>query len=81
MQEENNLELEVHAFSPEILNGINYFGLTPHKLVLKGVPIILLRNIDQSNSLCNGTRLQIRRMVNHVIECLTLIGTRMVRLC
>ena len=30
---------------------------------------MLLRNIDQSNGLCNGTRLQIRRLGNHVIEC------------
>ena len=37
---------------------------------------MLLRNIDQSNGLCNGTRLQVRRMGNHVIECLTLIGNK-----
>ncbi|RYR47379.1 hypothetical protein Ahy_A07g033308 [Arachis hypogaea] len=33
---------------------------------------MLLRNIDQSSGLCNGTRLKIRRLGTHVIECMTL---------
>ena len=37
---------------------------------------MLLRNIDQANGLCNGTRLQIRRMRNHAIECLTITGNK-----
>ena len=75
--EEGNMESELEAFSPEILNGINCSGLLPHKLILKeGVPVMLLGNIDQANRLCNGTRLQIRRMGNHTIECLTLIGNK-----
>ncbi|XP_057740496.1 ATP-dependent DNA helicase PIF1-like [Arachis stenosperma] len=75
--EEGNMELELDAFSPEILNGINCSGLPPHKLVLKvGAPVMLLRNIDQTNSLCNGTRMQVRRMGNHVIECKTLTGNK-----
>ena len=76
-KEEGNMESELDAFSPEILNGINCSRLPPHKLTLKeGVPVMLLRNIDQSNGLCNGTRLQVRRMGNHVIECLTLTGNK-----
>ncbi|XP_057730446.1 uncharacterized protein LOC130945757 [Arachis stenosperma] len=75
--EEGNMEFELDAFSPEILNGINCSGLPPHKLVLKvGAPIMLLRNIDQTNGLCNGTSMQVRRMGNHVIECKTLIGNK-----
>ncbi|KAM0046532.1 putative DNA helicase Pif1 [Helianthus debilis subsp. tardiflorus] len=39
-------------------------GLPNHRLVLKvGVPVMLLRNIDQQNGLCNGTRLQIKKIV------------------
>ncbi|XP_021991851.1 ATP-dependent DNA helicase PIF1-like [Helianthus annuus] len=42
----------------EFLNSLNVSGLPPHKLHLKiGCPIILLRNIDPSHGLCNGTRL------------------------
>ncbi|XP_015931873.1 ATP-dependent DNA helicase PIF1-like [Arachis duranensis] len=75
--EEGNMEFELDAFSPEILNGINCSGLPPHKLVLKiGAPFMLLRNINQTNSLCNGTRMQVRRMGNHVIECKTLTGNK-----
>ncbi|XP_052116577.1 uncharacterized protein LOC107485087 [Arachis duranensis] len=75
--EEENMEFELDAFSPEILNGINYSGLPPHKLIVKvGAPVMLLWNIDQTNSLCNRTRMQVRRMGNHVIECKTLIGNK-----
>ncbi|XP_025678130.1 uncharacterized protein [Arachis hypogaea] len=75
--EEGNMKFELDAFSPEILNRINCSGLPPHKLVLKvGAPVMLLRNIDQTNGLCNGTRMQIRRMGNHVIECKTLTGNK-----
>jgi len=44
--------------TPEFLNTINTLGLPNHKLRLKvGVPVMLLRNIDQRSGLCNGTRL------------------------
>ncbi|XP_076952023.1 uncharacterized protein LOC143625623 [Bidens hawaiensis] len=44
---------------PDFLNGLKMYGMPNHRLVLKvGVPIMLLRNIDQKNGLCNGTRLQ-----------------------
>ncbi|XP_072054895.1 uncharacterized protein [Arachis hypogaea] len=75
--EEENMEFELDTFSLEILNEINCSGLPPHKLVLKvGAPVMLLRNIDQTNGLCNGTRMQVRRMGNHVIECKTLTGNK-----
>ncbi|XP_072090602.1 uncharacterized protein [Arachis hypogaea] len=75
--EEENIEFELDAFLLKILNGINYSGLPPHKLIVKvGAPVMLLLNIDQTNSLCNRTRMQVRRMGNHVIECKTLIGNK-----
>ncbi|KAL4293134.1 hypothetical protein AHAS_Ahas18G0097700 [Arachis hypogaea] len=74
---EGNMEFELDAFSPEILNEINCSGLPPHKLVVKvGTLVMLLRNIDQTNGLCNGTRMQVRRMGNQVIECETLTGNK-----
>ncbi|XP_010479356.2 PREDICTED: uncharacterized protein LOC104758217 [Camelina sativa] len=55
--------------SIEFLNSIKCSGLPNHVLKLKiGVPIMLLRNIDQKNGLCNGTRLQITKLGEHVIE-------------
>ncbi|KAG2661478.1 hypothetical protein PVAP13_1KG506713 [Panicum virgatum] len=42
----------------EYLNTLNANNYPPHKLRLKvGVPIMLLRNLNQSLGLCNGTRL------------------------
>ncbi|RYR38180.1 hypothetical protein Ahy_A09g043148 [Arachis hypogaea] len=60
---------------PELLNSINYSSLPLHNLILKvGVPVILLRNIDQSSDFYNGTRLQVRKFENHIIECEVLTG-------
>ncbi|XP_074300822.1 uncharacterized protein LOC141632146 [Silene latifolia] len=44
--------------STKYLNSIKCSGLPNHQLKLKvGVMVMLLRNIDQSRGLCNGTRL------------------------
>ncbi|XP_076943903.1 uncharacterized protein LOC143614309 [Bidens hawaiensis] len=63
-------------YSTEILNGLKIAGLPNHKLILKvGVPVMLLRNIDQKQGLCNGTRLQVVSLGTHVIEVKILSGT------
>jgi ATP-dependent DNA helicase PIF1 len=51
-----------HNYYPsEFLNSLTPNGLPPHVLKLKlGCPVILLRNIDPTNGLCNGTRLVVR---------------------
>ncbi|XP_015970024.1 uncharacterized protein LOC107493435 [Arachis duranensis] len=73
--DEGNMESQLDLYGPELLNSINCSGLPPHKLILKvGVPVMLLRNIDQSSCLCNGTRLQVRKLGNHVIEREVLTG-------
>src|SRR6185437_5814759 len=42
----------------DFLNSITPNGLPPHELkVKKNCPVILLRNLDPHNGLCNGTRL------------------------
>ncbi|XP_016184972.1 ATP-dependent DNA helicase PIF1-like [Arachis ipaensis] len=75
--EEGNMESQLDTFSPDVLNAINCSGLPNHQLCLKeGVPVMLLRNIDQSNGLCNGTKLQVRRLGNHIIECIVLTGDK-----
>ena len=43
-------------YTIEFLNSISCSGLPLHRFTLKvGAPIMLLRNIDQSAGLCNGT--------------------------
>ena len=57
-------------FSQEFLNSKEFVGVPKHELKLKtNIPIMLLRNIDSTNGLCNGTRLMIKKLYNHVIEC------------
>ncbi|XP_022032917.1 ATP-dependent DNA helicase PIF1-like [Helianthus annuus] len=56
-------------YSSDVLNGLKISCLPNHRLVLKvGVPVMLLRNIDQRNGLCNDTRLQVKKLYNRVIE-------------
>ncbi|XP_062208940.1 uncharacterized protein LOC133910622 [Phragmites australis] len=44
-------------YPPEFLNSLTPNGLPPHILKLKvNCPVILLRNLDPANGLCNGTR-------------------------
>ncbi|XP_076953596.1 uncharacterized protein LOC143627717 [Bidens hawaiensis] len=63
-------------YSTEILNGLKIAGLPNHSLILKlGVPVMLLRNIDQKKGLCNGTRLQVISLGTSVIEVKILSGT------
>jgi len=50
-------------------------GISNHKLRVKvGTPIILLRNLDQANGLCNGTRLIVTRLGAHVVEAKIING-------
>ncbi|GJZ87992.1 ATP-dependent DNA helicase PIF1-like protein, partial [Tanacetum coccineum] len=56
-------------FSPEFINGLKFSGVSNHMLALKvGVPIMLLNNIDQPNRLCNGTRLQLLKLIRTSIS-------------
>jgi ATP-dependent DNA helicase PIF1 len=53
-------DIQSDWFTSEFLNDIKCSGIPNHRLTLKvGVPVMLLRNIDQAAGLCNGTRLQI----------------------
>jgi ATP-dependent DNA helicase PIF1 len=59
----------------EFLNILQFNGIANHKLELKvGVPILLLRNLNQSIRLCNGTRLIVKRLGQHVIEAEIITG-------
>jgi ATP-dependent DNA helicase PIF1 len=50
------------------LNSLTPNGLPPHKINLKtGICIILLRNLNLNNGLCNGTRLIVEEMKEYSI--------------
>jgi ATP-dependent DNA helicase PIF1 len=59
----------------EFLNTLQFSGIANHKLKLKvGVLILLLRNLNQSIGLCNGMKLIVKRLGQHVIEAEIIIG-------
>ncbi|XP_024965935.1 uncharacterized protein LOC112506140 [Cynara cardunculus var. scolymus] len=60
----------------QIMPVIPNAGISNHKILLKvGVPIMLLRNIDQKSGLCNGTRLRVLTLGNRVIEAHVISGS------
>uniref|UniRef100_K3ZZS1 DNA helicase Pif1-like 2B domain-containing protein n=1 Tax=Setaria italica TaxID=4555 RepID=K3ZZS1_SETIT len=65
-----------HNYYPsEFLNTLTPNGLPPHLLKLKiGCPVILLRNIDPANGLCNGTRLVVRGFQKNSIDAEIVLG-------
>ncbi|PIA34480.1 LOW QUALITY PROTEIN: hypothetical protein AQUCO_03700032v1 [Aquilegia coerulea] len=64
-----------HVYQQDYLNSLCPSGLPPHKLILKvGAPIILMRNMDPSGGLCNGTRLVCRWFKENVICAEILTG-------
>ncbi|RZB51658.1 hypothetical protein D0Y65_048184 [Glycine soja] len=56
------------SLTTEFLNSLTTSGLPNHCQKLKiGTPIMLLRNLDQTQGLCNDTRLIATRLAKHVI--------------
>nr|GEX57909.1 DNA helicase [Tanacetum cinerariifolium] len=64
-------------YPAEYLNSLNFAGFPPHRLEMKvGAPIILLRNLNISGSLCNRTRLIVTQLLSKVIEARIITGTQ-----
>ena len=68
-------ELQNHddllRFNVEYLNSLTPNGFPPHSLLLKpGMPLMLLRNINPREGLCNGTKMIFEKSLDHkVLEC------------
>jgi len=59
-----------HAYPVEFLQQLNAGGLPPALLCLKvGFPVILLRNLDLGEGLCNGTRMVVLNVRRKVLQC------------
>ena len=67
---DETLDLQQSLEHPmEVLKVIESGALPPHVLTLKvGAPIMLLRNLDALNGLCNGTRLIVKSLMRNLIE-------------
>nr|GMC82608.1 heterogeneous nuclear ribonucleoprotein R-like isoform X1 [Ipomoea batatas] len=69
------LDSTSHNEFADFLHSILVPGLPPHKLILKkNCPVILLRNINPAEGLCNGTRLICDDFRDHVIRCVIASG-------
>ncbi|XP_074277016.1 uncharacterized protein LOC141600672 [Silene latifolia] len=67
-KDESNIGVR-DLYTTEFLNSIKCSGLPNHELKLKvGAIVMLLRNIDQSRGLCNGTRLIVTDLGSRVIR-------------
>ena len=67
---------EVRQITTEFLNSLRISGLPPHNLKLKpGCTVMLLRNLDPRNGLCNGTRLQVVMMYRNVLKVRIVSGS------
>ena len=65
-----------HLFPTEFLNSLTPSGIATHRLTLKvGMPVMLLRNLNTSRGLCNGTRMIIKSTHNSIIECEIMHGS------
>ncbi|GJV90073.1 ATP-dependent DNA helicase PIF1-like protein [Tanacetum coccineum] len=67
-----------HLYPVEFLNTLNFPGMPPHALSLKKeLPIMLLRNVNPCQGLCNGTRLIITKLGEFVLKAKILTGSNL----
>ena len=65
------------ALLPEYLNSLSPPSLPPHELrIRKNCLLMLIRNLNISEGLCNGTRLLVRDTSNHLLKCEILTGDK-----
>ena len=71
----DGVPIDYQPYPVEYLNSLNASGLPLARLTLKpGCPLMVLRNLDPSNGICNGTRMVLLRIKSHVLECRILGG-------
>jgi ATP-dependent DNA helicase PIF1 len=72
-----NSDVQSEWFTTEFLNGIKSSEISNHRLKLRvGCPVVLMRNIDHVNGLCNGTRLTVTHLGKSMISATVITRKR-----
>jgi len=67
---------DIEHYTVEFLNSITPSGMPSHQLKLKvGAIIMLLRNLNTRDGLCNGTRLIVVQLLPHLIQAKVITGS------
>jgi len=73
----NNDDISNVLFLPEYLNTLSPSSLPPYELRLRpNCIIMLIRNLSINEGLCNGTRLIIIELADHLLKCRILRGDK-----
>ncbi|PIA61372.1 hypothetical protein AQUCO_00300727v1, partial [Aquilegia coerulea] len=73
---ESSIEQDLN-YSMEYLNNLEVSGVPNHLLELNvGIPVMLIRNINPSKGLCNGTRLVVTGLEPMLIRATIITGSR-----
>ncbi|XP_052620975.1 uncharacterized protein LOC122194741 [Lactuca sativa] len=73
-QTHDSLELDT-LYPQDYLNNLHFSGIPSHTLNLKvNTSVMLMRNINQREGLCNGTRLIVTQLLPSVIEASIITG-------
>ena len=72
----SNIPDQDNLYPVEFLNTLEFPGIPNHKIELKeGVPIMLLRNVNQKLGMCDGTRLIVTHLRTWIIEAKIITGS------
>jgi hypothetical protein len=75
--DENNNSTTCEPLAPEVLNTLTIPNFPVHELRFKkGMPLILLRNLNMKRGLCNGTRLLVENVGDYTLSCKIITGPR-----
>jgi hypothetical protein len=75
--DENEVGTTHEPLTPEVLNSFSIPNFPTHILELKiGMPLIVLRNLNLKQGLCNGTRIVVNHVGDQFLLCTIITGPR-----